>query len=30
MKKNILLSILVSFFSCSLKKDDRGYSVKDW
>ena len=28
MKKIILLSILVSFFSCSLKTDDRGYSVK--
>ena len=28
MKKIILLSILVSFFSCSLQTDDRGYSVK--
>ena len=28
MKKIILLSILVSFFSCSIKTDDRGYSVK--
>ena len=28
MKKIILLSILVSFFSCSIKIDDRGYSVK--
>ena len=28
MKKIILLSILVSFFSCSLKTDERGYSVK--
>ena len=28
MKKIILLSILVSFFSCSVQTDDRGYSVK--
>ena len=28
MKKIILLSILVSFFSCSDSTDERGYSVK--